>query len=815
MASWEVSSEGHPANTRSDPIIGFQPMSSLDSSENWTRPSGRKPRPKVAEDKRKRAARACDECRRKKEKCDGKPPCGRCARYRLRCRFTGPNDSNASEKSPEAVHDISVILEPRLAASLFDYFDKDRAYYLNKILAHYLTTPSGEAQTQRHTGRDAMPINTQHSTTAPPTAISRIQEAGKLPDSSKFSPGVLTSRAESLEDLSLNAFTQKITSAIGQKLPLNLSEETQTVVSGTQPSKSWDTELQIDALHAALTCFPPRQIAQFLLDVFFRYLQTSIYYVEETWAYDFLDRCCPQPAGITAADMPGVCTLLMVMACATQFAHLESFQLTEDMSNDRDSPPHFSEDDIGQKFHQAARTLMPYILTAPSLLSVQACLMMATYNFPLDSAGASHVYLSLGLTLGVQQGMHLDRDDEAVDAKAGEVRRRSWWTVYILHLQSSIKYGRPKFLPGHEISLKKPVDLPELRPSREVSSFANQSGLIELTLMTQKIMDEISALRRTNQPTHFPNLLALRQNLIEWWDNFIDGHQAPNSDTDPRCLRNAIHLRLYYYNTRITLGRPFLLAATTEEATPEGSEAGQRLGLETLVRDTVEAAMEVINLCQTLRDRVGLARASYITEFTSCRTAMLVLLAQSIAKPSQQLREVLSRGLAIIKIMAIGSTLASSEAKVIEVLERAVIRLEGAARQKARDSLDPRAQDKSNYDTFKTWTRLWQPSSGFTPLDPSTSPASATVENEIQNSESIARQDEALHQFEALVVQEENSMYWGLGSFPSELSQFDVIPGFDLGLGRTNIAYEPEYDEMLLDPRGLSGGRGFTAPYQE
>jgi hypothetical protein len=535
-----------------------------------------------------------------------------------------------------------------------------------------------------------------------------------------------------------------------------------------------------------MTCFPPQLIAQFLLDVFFRYLQTSIYYVEDLWAYSFLDRCYSQVPEVTVDDLPSVCTILMVLACGTQFAHLESFQCTEEMAQDSTTLPYFSEDDIGEKFHEAARTIMPYVLNTPSLRSVQACLMVATYNFPLDSAGASYVYLSLALSHAVHQGLHqLKNDDTAEGIATVEVRRRVWWTVYTLHLQTSMRYGRPGLLPISEVSVLKPIDLPDLRPLKETPSFDNQRGLIDLTLTTQTILSEIAELRRSNNPKHILNLLAIRQKLKTRWAGLCEGQQACDSPevTDPRQLRNDIHLQLYYWNTCLSLGRPFLMSfRPTSETSLNGNATGVTplLAIKSLVQDSIDAALEVINLCQMLRDRVGLARASYATEFTSCRTAMLVLLAHDLMKPSPEIRETLSRGLQILKVMAIGSKVANTEARAIEVLERAVIRLEGATSVRFQD---PRAQQgRSNYDTFKTWTRLWKSSSGFTPPESSTGQAisGAGGSGESRSKEQTTPPLGDWVDYGRSFGSHPDEGEMALGSFPSELSQFDVISGFDL-----------------------------------
>jgi len=58
-----------------------QEHSSGEASPNGTDPSGSLNRSGAPLQKRRRVTRACDECRRKKIKCDGKQPCTHCTVY--------------------------------------------------------------------------------------------------------------------------------------------------------------------------------------------------------------------------------------------------------------------------------------------------------------------------------------------------------------------------------------------------------------------------------------------------------------------------------------------------------------------------------------------------------------------------------------------------------------------------------------------------------------------------------------------------------------------------------------------------------------
>lgn len=178
-----------------------------------------------------------------------------------------------------------------------------------------------------------------------------------------------------------------------------------------------------------------------------------------------------------------------------------------------------------------------------------------------------------------------------------------------------------------------------------------------------------------------------------------------------------MHLKLDYCLTRIFIGRPFLFSNIKGlHQTPASSSKGPS-GISknraTLVTDCVEAALEIIDLCRLLRDESGLARASF-TEFSSCRAALLVILAQGLTKRTERLGAALEQGISLIKIMSMGVGSARSAVSVIEALERAIRRLElWSETQQAQSN---GGSLESAYDRFKNWEMLWKTG----PVSPST-----------------------------------------------------------------------------------------------
>ena len=138
------------------------------------------------------------------------------------------------------------------------------------------------------------------------------------------------------------------------------------------------------------------------------------------------------------------------------------------------------------------------------------------------------------------------------------------------------------------------------------------------------------------------------------------------------------------------IGRPFILAhrqvrigvhSKDINAAPEPTEAPRTKAVashvqwEFLVEDCVAAAKEVIAICHILQTGdMGLAKSSYM-EYSSCRAALLVLIAYSICYRTNEFSSTLQKGLDAIREMASVGDSARSEVCLLETLEAALHRL--------------------------------------------------------------------------------------------------------------------------------------------
>ncbi|OOF98842.1 hypothetical protein ASPCADRAFT_504404 [Aspergillus carbonarius ITEM 5010] len=673
---------------------------------------GQQKRPRVSDENRKRAVRACDGCRRVKEKCEGGVPCRRCLRYRRQCNFTHPDHAEKLARSSSIP-----LLERTAALSRHDMAEAERVRYMERIIQHYVPNISFDIYSLRKMAEELTHKHRPSGSTETPSMQLEGEDLEDLAiDDEDFTIKALPDNTTQYSgEFSYLNFSMKIRQKIDEWMQTAAPEAS----TETEPfEERWRaTQLQSGStlVSTSVTCLPPRFVADFLVQIFFKYAQTNNFYVEEDWLRDKLNTCYTDPSSLSSKDAGSVCAILMVLAVGTQFAHMESSIPVNRLSSNSafDDDHHFSEDDVGLTFYQFASKLLPDIIATASVRSVQACLLIGTYLLPLDTSGLCYTYFGLALKMAIQNGMHRKYTGEGLSPRMIETRNRVFWTAYTIEKRVSILHGRPVSLLDADVDAPFPTDFPGLTPSGHVSNDTNMVTLIKLTLKLGEVANEISILRKSRknqQQDCLERLLNLRKNLVDWWATLPEETNCRDLNPAGPLFRSNVHLKLDYCLTRIFLGRPFLFSSmravsvTTATGAPLKTPSGLAKNRSTLVTDCVEAALEIIDLCRLLRDEPGLARASF-TEFSSCRAALLVILAQSLTKRTERLGEALDKGMALIKIMSMGVGSARAAVSVIETLERAIRRLEEYSQTQPQGST---GVVESAYDRFKNWEMLWK-----------------------------------------------------------------------------------------------------------
>ncbi|OKO96981.1 hypothetical protein PENSUB_10384 [Penicillium subrubescens] len=492
---------------------------------------------------------------------------------------------------------------------------------------------------------------------------------------------------------------------------LVMDDEACTMDPANEPKMGWDFprahQLRPgrDHLAAAISCCPPRPIAEFLARNFFKYAETHYFFIGRSWFFERMNLLYGDPS--TFAKKGGeviISILLTVFAIGSQYAHLES----STQNSTGTSSQNFSEEDIGATFYQQAIRLLPEIIELSSLESVQACLLFGYYALPVDTSGLGYIYINLAIRLGMQNGMHRKCKNDAFSATMVEARNRVWWTAYLLERT--------------DVDAALPIYRSDLALDDTRTSVARAEASIQLIHFLEDIFRDVSNLRTCHKQQIskiISHLLTSKAALKEWWSSLPQ--EIVSSSLQPIAqLRSVMHLQLEYCLVRMFIGRPFLLKKNISEslnnspadsepsvadrnATSDSTSFKYSLSRKDLIDDCIEAATEALGILQELRDSgSGLARASYI-EYSSCRASLLVLIAYSIQNFSEQFRNLLYKGLDMIREMSAAGESAQSEVSLIETLERALARLHAGVQQSQQGSMTLSERPISDYETFKHW----------------------------------------------------------------------------------------------------------------
>lgn len=238
---------------------------------------------------------------------------------------------------------------------------------------------------------------------------------------------------------------------------------------------------------ACLNSLPPRYVADFLVEAFFKHAETNYFYVERGWLGEKLDVVYSKAASLTRRDVGTVCVILIVLAIGTQYAYLDSSP--NNPGHEPTGP--FSEDALGVMFYQQASKLLPDVITVSSLESVQACLLIGIYALPLDASGLSYIYLNLAVKLAIQNGMHRKYPGEGLDPVIRETRNRVWWTAYTTERRVGIFHGRPISIASADVDADMPVDRSDLWPLYPAGHVQSMLAVLQLHQILRKISQEM------------------------------------------------------------------------------------------------------------------------------------------------------------------------------------------------------------------------------------------------------------------------------------------------------------------------------------
>ncbi|KAI4101165.1 MAG: hypothetical protein L6R37_005087 [Teloschistes peruensis] len=515
--------------------------------------------------KRRRIAKACDMCRKKKIKCDGKmPACSHCLNYKTECIFTHVEKKRAPPKGAKYIEGLENRLgrmEALLKLSgLLSDEDVDRTdlSMLEKRLADKATarsnssTPSETPQSQR--GSQPPPLASSGSLLSPASA-------NKLPTPQSMSnspqPAEETNREEEVEALS-DMMCSLVTNNCGETRYIGIQwinekmgdtsfQEmiTMAVVDDTK-WVYWRPEIFGDLFsRRTFMPVPPKQEALSLCKDYFENFNCIFpLFHEPTFMHLVEKQYSRQPY-----DGSGWwASFNIALAIAHRLRVMNNLV------------PQEEDNKAWMYLKNAMGVLTELTMRNLDLLSVQALLGMAMFLMGTPNPQPSFFLVAAAIRLANSIGLHKRGSGFNLNPVEIEQRKRVFWIAYLLDKES----GRPPAQDDDDMN----VELPSEDPIDNIGNIPLADGkgktnlfrlMASFAVIESKVYKQLYSTKASKQSDGaLLNTIGELDKELEEWKDAIPIDIRPEHEikaAHPPLVLHIVVLHFAYYNCLTTIHR--------------------------------------------------------------------------------------------------------------------------------------------------------------------------------------------------------------------------------------------------------------------
>ncbi|KAJ5887865.1 hypothetical protein N7495_007906 [Penicillium taxi] len=531
--------------------------------------------------KRRRVGRACDECRRKKIKCDGKQPCTHCTVYSYECTYDQPSNRRRNP-APQYVE----ALEARLlkAETLLHNLHPDINLSDPQLDIH-ATEQHIAAQKETQ-----VPIQAPGSTPTPaPTSSSSSASAIGEANPSKPATGSTDAAPEGGEEPLLETmvdnsgcldrddqghwdyhghtsgiiFVRRLRKQLGAAdVPINRPVKAMNQM--LESPKSVSDSPQDGSLPHTLD-LPPRAIARRLCQSALDHACSLMRFVHEPTFFASLDRIYDTAPELYGNEENSFLPLLyIVMAVGCLFS--------DDGAGTLDHAGYEGAIGQGFQFFKAGRQLLE-ITDCRDLISLQAICFMILFLQSSAKLSTCYSYVGIALRSALRLGLHrtVTADFNPVER---EMRKRLFWVVRKMDVYVSTLLGLPQMLNDDDIDQEYPMEVDGefikadgivQMPSDYTPLMAGCNAHTRLSNIILKVVKYIypvknARYRSKNHQRYMVSHSKIREieRDLQGWMEELPAALRPGTEVSPQLERIRQLLRIGYAHVQMVMYRPFL-----------------------------------------------------------------------------------------------------------------------------------------------------------------------------------------------------------------------------------------------------------------
>ncbi|KAK2606862.1 hypothetical protein N8I77_005585 [Diaporthe amygdali] len=646
--------------------------------------------------RRPRAARACNLCRLKKNKCDELYPCTYCRNRNVECVYQG-QDSSRRRYTPEyvrgleqQVEQLSAQLEAQAAnssSSVKSGFSAHNQYANNAgapagspgTSTAFSSTPPMTARPRQRGGQEVTAINSHtrnvefYGSSSSVALLSQVQRGGDRSPASSEAGGTAE---HSESDAVAAALLSNLHNPAFSPPQLDASDKG----AGGGTTVLTVSEAQLSAMEPAYY----RQCSVFLHNFF-----STMHYIHPMIdKTSFLERCEILWSGDKAA-MKQHASFVPLYFSILSIGALVGYRDIEPVGG-------VSNQKWSRRFFNEARARFKELELATDLEMVQTFFFMAKVCQNELNAHWSYFYIGMAVRTALAVGINREPGPNCKRSPAQlRAEARTWWGIYSLEEELSFAMGRPSGL-GSEEYHNRAFPLTEFTPGFDPGSTlldpphcAIIEHMVHFSRLIRQVCIDIYLPQNSAART-----VELAQHLDQRFDNWLSHLPDPirprlESDRSSKIgshkeamwmKRQKLVLNMRYLNLRILLFGSILLTSTPAErsSVPGSYECVQKC------LDSAKKTIEIIH--ETYHHQEFFRTWFYNTTYTIFATSIILVYINQEASEAEiePLLRLVHMAIEVLETMADECVVAGKSAKL---LQRAMEKSSAARHEKSSERL--------------------------------------------------------------------------------------------------------------------------------
>ncbi|KAK4869217.1 hypothetical protein LT330_006217 [Penicillium expansum] len=420
---------------------------------------------------------------------------------------------------------------------------------------------------------------------------------------------------------------------------------------------------------------PSAPVTMALLDA---YLQANHWYLSLFHEPSFRARLVTilQTGAIFSSEKSFLLLLVVVLILGARFSNHKTLCSLD---------PQFNPQQSRAMWIEAVENHIFWILQEGTLESVSCAVLMSIAYLLESKTQLSFTMSGLGSRAAQVMGIHDETTWGPLDPIEVQVRRRVWWSIYMVDVYVAQAYGKPSILPTVQFNVSEPEDLDDtLATCPGIGSYeVRQDGTFKpVTIFSYNRYKAqlYSIADPTAHSIRLPHIKRTYARLLDWektvprelkLDSFCKDQTMVNDAALRVFSLQALTLQVTYDYKHLILFRPFLLSKKYLSVRLHDGPIETQDGSDTTIRDQLfTSALRMSSICQWQNILFILGNTTSAVQLCfQCFTAGVVLAMLALSELSSprlpECKQGLARLIKSLEVAGAGSPLSRQSVDIL------------------------------------------------------------------------------------------------------------------------------------------------------